>query len=135
MVSNLVILKTRVFIACIILGFIITINFIYMYYVLKFVLKIQKGMICCEMPWLTSIGRTIRMFRIKSGIKDNQCGIILCVVLKNSTNTGRYCIVWKSAKHHHVVGSWICSNSPSNTYKVQKSKPSLNAIFFVGYNI
>lgn len=40
MVLNLVILKIRVFIVCIILGFIIIINFIYMYYVLKFVLKI-----------------------------------------------------------------------------------------------
>lgn len=49
MVLNLVILKIRVFKVCIILGFIIIINFIYMYFVLKFVLKIQKGMICCEM--------------------------------------------------------------------------------------
>lgn len=40
MVLNLVILKIRVFKVCIILGFIIIINFIYMYYVLKFVLKI-----------------------------------------------------------------------------------------------
>lgn len=40
MVLNLVILKIRVFIVCIILGFIIIIYFIYMYYVLKFVLKI-----------------------------------------------------------------------------------------------
>lgn len=40
MVLNLVILKISVFIVCINLGFIIIINFIYMYYVLKFVLKI-----------------------------------------------------------------------------------------------
>lgn len=49
MVLNFVILNISVFIVCIILGFIIIIYFIYMYYVLKFVLKIQKGMICCEM--------------------------------------------------------------------------------------
>lgn len=40
MVLNFVILNISVFIVCIILGFIIIINFIYMYYVLKFVLKI-----------------------------------------------------------------------------------------------
>lgn len=40
MVLNLVILNISGFIVCIILGFIIIINFIYMYYVLKFVLKI-----------------------------------------------------------------------------------------------
>lgn len=40
MVLNLVILNISVFIVCIILGFIIIINFVYMYYVLKFVLKI-----------------------------------------------------------------------------------------------
>lgn len=36
-VLNLIILKISVFIVCIILGFFIIINFIYMYYVLKFV--------------------------------------------------------------------------------------------------
>lgn len=40
MVLNFVILNISVFIVCIILGLIIIINFIYMYYVLKFVLKI-----------------------------------------------------------------------------------------------